>query len=723
MKFKARIGYRTPSGPAALALHLLERGLPAFLIGCLVGVIVCSEGTPWVAFPLIVGAFTLTGLIVTALGLAPAREAGASPSMTQKLIAIILAARKIPKATQFLIIAFCVTSVFAVELRFDIVPNRYGFLELLLPIAISAILFDASSGLFCAALTAAYAFQALAPPRFAPVLESNVSFPLSLSSFAFTALLCAIFFAYEARILPGRAGLANEFAGSRSTARKAGRTLAGALRHALSSTHTHVMPGALLVLAYALVWSLFATISSGRGLHGDSLEAYAWGREFVFGYYKHPPFWSWVAGAWFTIMPKTNWSFWFLSELNGALGLAGAWALIGRFTGRRMQMLGILLLMLTPFYQFNAQRFNANTILLSIWPWTLYFFVRSLETRALFHACVCGLLAGLAVLSKYFGVILIATCFLASLTHHDAKAYYRSATPYVSALVAFLVFTPHLAWLFRDGFQPFIYLAARIDFADRAISNRYFEFVLANAAFFILPAAVLLAARWRGGRETIDPPVAQRHGRSFLNVLTFTPFVLTLVSATIGHAALGVPFAVPIFALIPLSLMLAIAPAVSLAKLYARVGVATLAAACLIAAPFLPGLYLRMDEKHYSEPRDEIADEAMAIWAEKTHAPLRFVGGVRDYAMAVTFRSRDNVSEFNNFNFRWSPWVTPWALADKGLLIICQSGEAVCNDNAATYMRDDTLRIERVIQRSAGGVEGRPWAFSIYVIPPAQPAR
>lgn len=691
---------------------LLRSSAPGLLMGLLIGVIAWAQGAPIVALPVAALLSAATGVLARAPRFAETNVAAAWASR------LLRGSRRIPKASQFLLIAFLITSVFALELRFDVVPNRYGFLELVLPIALTAVLFEASGGLFCAALTTAYAFKALAPPRFQPIIETQTSFAPTLLTFASVGFFTAIFFAAQARAIPG-AGGDDELTHTLRFVAQLRRDAIDRLRARVAQLRTHVLPGAMLVALYALVWATFATISSGRGMHGDSLEAYAWGREFVFGYYKHPPFWSWVAGAWFSVLPKTNWSFWFLSELNGALGLAGAWALIGRFANRRVQMLGVLLLMLTPFYQFNAQRFNANTILLSIWPWTLYFFVRSLETRRILHAFACGLLAGFAILSKYFGLVLIATCFLAALTHDSRARYFRSAAPYVSATVAFLVFAPHLVWLFKDGFQPLIYLSARIDRADRAISNQYFEFIAGNVAFFIIPAALLFLSRRKAGREGLEPKIAAQHGLSFFTVLTFAPFVLTLVAGTVGHAALGIPFAVPIFALTPVWLIMAIEPNLDAAVRYARLAVGVLVAACALAAPVLPYLYLRYDTKHYSEPREEIADAAIAVWKQKTGAPLRFVGGERDFALQVVFRSKDDTSEFNNFNFRWSPWVTPELIDSKGLLILCQERDERCNAGAAAYMREGAKVFDHEVQRHVWSAVGETWRFRLYVIPPA----
>jgi hypothetical protein len=145
--------------------------------------------------------------------------------------------------------------------------------------------------------------------------------------------------------------------------------------------------------------------------------------------------------------------------------------------------------------------------------------------------------------------------------------------------------------------------------------------------------------------------------------------------------------------------------------------------ACLAVSAFLPYFYLRFDEPHYSYPRDEMADVAMEIWTRETGLPLRYVSGERDFAMAVVFRSRDNVSDFNNFNFRWAPWVTREGLNKDGLLAICQTVDETCNRRAQRFVGDGAKIIEQSIERRVWNAVGRSWIFNIYVIPPGVIAR
>ena len=275
-------------------------------------------------------------------------------------------------------------------------------------------------------------------------------------------------------------------------------------------------PGAMLVLAlfvaFVAVWTAYFAISEApTSIHNDMAEAYVWGQEFQLGYNQHPPFWAWICGAWFSLFARAGWAFAILASLNAGVGLLGAWRLIGRFAEGEKRSAATLLLLLTPFYTFLAYKYNANSIFLSIWPWTLYFFVRSLDGRALFDAVLFGVCMGAALLSKYYALILAATCLIAALQHPSRSRYFASASPYVSVAVAAALCAPHLWWLMSSGAPPLRYLS-RVSgrgFGDVAFhaATAFFGALAQNAIVLAVVAIVARAseARARIAAQWADP--------------------------------------------------------------------------------------------------------------------------------------------------------------------------------------------------------------------------
>ena len=93
---------------------------------------------------------------------------------------------------------------------------------------------------------------------------------------------------------------------------------------------------------------------------------------------------------------------------------------------------GDLLLLLTPFYTFLSYKYNANSIFLSIWPWTLLFLCPLLDRRRVSRLDSVWVCMGFAMMSKYYALILAATCFIAASSHPLRSEYFASASPYIS---------------------------------------------------------------------------------------------------------------------------------------------------------------------------------------------------------------------------------------------------------------------------------------------------
>jgi hypothetical protein len=78
----------------------------------------------------------------------------------------------------------------------------------------------------------------------------------------------------------------------------------------------------LLLAGFVAIWMAFLSIAYlGCDLHPDVLETWTLGRTFGWGYSKHPPLMGWVARAWTSVFPLTNWSFQLMALTNSAIAL------------------------------------------------------------------------------------------------------------------------------------------------------------------------------------------------------------------------------------------------------------------------------------------------------------------------------------------------------------------------------------------------------------------
>src|SRR6202158_632410 len=183
----------------------------------------------------------------------------------------------------------------------------------------------------------------------------------------------------------------------------------------------------LLLIGFVTVWLAFLVIAYlGGDLHPDVLETWTLGRSIEWGYSKHPPLMGWVARAWTSVFPLSNWSFQLLALINSAIALWAVDLITRRFARGDKRIVVLLLLMLLPAYQFHAQRFNANVVLLTAWPIATYCFLRSFETREVGWAIAAGATAALAMLGKYYSVFLITSFLVAAICHPQRRVYFSS---------------------------------------------------------------------------------------------------------------------------------------------------------------------------------------------------------------------------------------------------------------------------------------------------------
>ncbi|MBV9564448.1 MAG: glycosyltransferase family 39 protein, partial [Bradyrhizobium sp.] len=230
------------------------------------------------------------------------------------------------------------------------------------------------------------------------------------------------------------------------------------LERAFARWHDSENATLILLALFVVAWTAFHTIVFAPiGLHSDMTEVFSWSRHPLAGYYKHPPLSALICTAWFAIFPAADWAFYLLAMLTAALGLFFTDLIAKRFVADAKRPMVLLLLLMTPFYQFIGQKFNANAVLLATWPLAVYCFLRAFESRTILWSIAAGLAVAVAMLGKYYSIYLIAGIVIGALTHPQAGRYLKSPSPWISAAVGLLAMAPHVEWLWRTGFQTFDY--------------------------------------------------------------------------------------------------------------------------------------------------------------------------------------------------------------------------------------------------------------------------
>ena len=481
----------------------------------------------------------------------------------------------------------------------------------------------------------------------------------------------------------------------------------------------------LLLIAFVAVWQAFLSIAYyGGDLHPDVLETWTFGRSLEWGYPKHPPLMGWVARAWTSVLPLGNWSFQLMALTNSAIALWIVDLISRRFVRGDKRLIVLLLLMLQPTYQFHAQRFNANAVLLALWPLATYCFLRSFETRQPGWAVAAGGAAALAMLGKYYSLFLIASFAFAAILHPQRRAYFGSSAPWASVVAGLAVLGPHLHWLATTGAKPCVYALA-------AHAGKSFGASLLQALLFIPGVAIVLvlpAAAW----ALLSQERLKRFAQDFRALngglwLLLLVLVGTMVFPPVTAVVMGTDMQ-PIWALQGTFIM-AILIVCGASYPIDRFHSVNLAAAVsgmavfavLVAAP-LHALYRNSHPLH--EGRNfyrPAAEELTRLWHAQSDTELPAVGGDDDLALALAFYSPDHplyVNRLVNPSMKRPP---DRAFLERGWAALCFGDDAGCSASSeeAAARAPRFVRIEFAVQSTLLGRPGASQRFTAFLVPPS----
>ncbi len=474
-------------------------------------------------------------------------------------------------------------------------------------------------------------------------------------------------------------------------------------------------------MLHVAVWAIAGTLSrSNLDLPGDMIEAAAWGQVWQWGYFKHPPLMAWMAGAWFSVMPNTHWSYALLASVNTAIGVAGFVLLCREFVSRRWVWVCLAAIMLAPGVTTMAMRFNANTVLIATWPWAAAFFVRYMKRGQLRDALGCALLCALAMLGKYFSAVMIGSLLASGLLHAPWRKRLLQPAALAAVGLFFACMAPHLVWLVEHGFGPLAYAHEATQNVQGSALWRGVRFALCHLLFPALGFVLMWLAVRKGGR----------HGSFFTAlrgllvpstdpvwVLAMAPLLLTAFGTAITGARTSVVWGLPM----AMGLVLFVAQ-----RLEQRGHTPDLAAAAkwlvsvwvavLIVAPLSWEASARKEAPTASEPRQELSQAIETAWLREVGTPLRWVSGTEGLALSTSFYSaqRPHYWAFRD-PARQTPWVDLHSVQHQGGVLVCELNDIECRQKG--FELNGRMQLLTVAKEHRGH-RFAPRSFAVYLVAP-----
>ena len=495
----------------------------------------------------------------------------------------------------------------------------------------------------------------------------------------------------------------------------------------------------LLLVGYALVWTLYGSIAkSSQDLHPDMVELISWSRDLSLGYPKHPPLGAWLVRLWFSAFPLNDWSFYLLATLMPTLALWIFWRLSADYLDIEKRLFGLALLMVMPFYNFHALKYNANTILMPLWAATTLAFLRSYRGCSASYGALAGIAAALSMLAKYWSVFLLAGLVAAALIDPRRRTYFRSAAPWVTVIVGFAVLSPHLVWVYQHDFISVQYAIARHEAhsVNSGLGDVFLYF--ADTIGYGAAPVLLLFVLMRPSRATIAEMVWPSNRESRLVAAAFWgPLLLPVVGTLAVGTAPTALWSMPAWTLLPVLMLLPRAVKVETRMLQVMLGVVV--AESLIILIAAPGIAFAIHQLGVKPPAAHgrlLAADTEHAWRQVTSQPLRFVGCdvadevvtyAKDHPRALPWRffNGDVADMVYAEGWNWpsspkDPQVSDAELAASGMALVCSADRSDWVQAAAARAARDpsSRRIDVEARRDFLGFAGRPARYAIFIIPP-----
>ncbi len=424
-----------------------------------------------------------------------------------------------------------------------------------------------------------------------------------------------------------------------------------------------------LLLAYFTAWVILPPLLI-HSLPLDVVESINWGREWQWGYYKHPPLPAWLLYLFYSSLGR--YGPFLLSQLCILLTLAYVYKLGCRLMPPARAAVGTLLLLGVYYYGWPTLEFNHNLAQLPIWAALGYHAFAALQDNRLRQWITLGLWFGIGMLTKYSVAVMIMVLLLYLLLS-PFRRLLRSPGPWIATAVGLLLFAPHLYWLTRHDWLPLQYASERAHDGGAMVVVYVLE-LLGAQALAHLPMLVVIAAA-RPWRATASPELRSYRlltpHASYLWTIALAPIAFISVLSLVTGKDLRQMWASPMWNFSGL-LAVALLPANWLPKHTAGVVRGTLMwllLATLLMAGYLGfGAQLRGKASRMDWPAAAIASQAQYSWNSRSVCPLDVVAGDYWTAGLVAHRTHPAPSVLIEGDPRYSPWVDAERLQQHGAL-------------------------------------------------------
>ena len=474
----------------------------------------------------------------------------------------------------------------------------------------------------------------------------------------------------------------------------------------------------IFLAIHFIVWSCVGLIRTV--LPTDALEGIYWGSFTDWGTPKHPPLFGWL--AYFTYIPfKFDYIVYFVSQLFVILGFVYIYKLAKYFLDENKAMLSVIVLEGCWAYSYitGYYGFNPDVIILFTLPAICYYFCKCADENKGIDWVKLGLLVGLSFLNKYQTALVVIPLFIWCLFFK--RDVFKNKFFYIAAVIAAIIFLPHILWLYKYDFFPFLYFGGEL--TARSWLNHItapLNFALMQLAVTVGVLLIFLALKIR-----LKSPFKlcldyERNRIWFLLLVCFTSFVIHFGMGLIEGGTMRprwgyefwFPLGILLFYFFPCKVDKD-AFKFTLKCAYTVMFVIFLALGTLLAV-----------EKNYRSryPVSNVYSDLKQFWAQNCDTELKYLGGYIEWTLPLSIYGDNHPRVLLDTYGYPDPWTDYEKMKKSGVMIVDRTVEKVRKQavNSVPYL-DKDIEIEPVeykfmVYNALG--QGREYTIYYYIIKP-----
>lgn len=426
-----------------------------------------------------------------------------------------------------------------------------------------------------------------------------------------------------------------------------------------------------ILAIYFFLWIISPTLFSSS-FPLDVPEGIYWGKEFQLGYYKHPPFSSWIVYGFYAVFGYPG--PYILSQLCIVLTMVFVYKFAKNILSEQKAFYSGIFILGIFYYTYPSLEFNHNIAQMPLWSALIYTFYLAIHKDTWKWWLSFAVLTGIGMLTKYTVAILIFTMVLFSLITPYRKLW-LNFKPWCAVIIALMIFSPHIFWLIQHDWLILSYIQSRSH--ESSNSHQYltsFKYLLAQLANF-LPLLIILLCNKCLSLKYKNIPQSDRY---FILFIGLFPGLFLFILNLIFGINIRDMWASPMWCLITL-ILIAMIPDQKFQKYQIGLAKGLLIWLCITATLMiiyvLFGGNIRNKPSRMDWPQEQLSNTTEQIWTLLSKCKLDNMGGDNWLAILSATDMQNMPSILMHTDIAYSPWINKARLVRYGSFQLWEKGK------------------------------------------------